>query len=150
MPEKRSATFYVEEDGSLYPKSKVQWMREGLKLFAGGQVVITYERPKRSLKQNAYYWGVVIEEVRQALLEAGHPLSSKAIHEHYKAKYLSAEGYTYTSRETGEVHEIVQTRSTTDLDSTEFSDYVERIRTDELVQQLGIYIPLPGEDKEFV
>jgi len=124
MPEKRKATFRVDEDGTLHPKGRVQWMREGLQLFAGGQVVITYERPKRSLKQNAYYWGVCIEEVRQALLEAGHPLSAKAIHEHYKSKYLSAEGYTYTNQETGEVHEIVQTRSNTDLDSTEFSDYV--------------------------
>jgi len=148
MPEKRKATFRVDEDGTLHPKGRVQWMREGLQLFAGGQVVITYERPKRSLKQNAYLWGVVYKTIRLALLDAGKAVSSDALHEHFKRLYLDPDVHEMVDMDTGEVTEY-KTWTTTNLDTTQFSDFIERVKQDEMVLRLGCYIPLPGEDKEF-
>jgi hypothetical protein len=144
MPEKRRATFYVEDDGTLYPRSKVQWMREGLQLFAGGQVVITYERPKRSLQANKYLWGVVYKTIRLAMLDAGKAVSSEALHQHFKRLYLDPDIHEMVDMETGEVTEY-KTWTTTNLSTTQFTDFIERVKQDEVVLQLGCYIPEPGE-----
>lgn len=151
MPHKRSTTIRIDDDGNVQPSGEglVRWLADQFELFADGKAVITVERPKRSLSQNSHYWGYVIRPIRQALLEAGHPVSAEALHEHFKALFLGAtRSYEYTDRETGEVHEVVQVRSSTDLDKTEFSDFVERIRGSELVRQLGVYIPMPGDPDE--
>lgn len=151
MPHKVRQTFYVDENGRIQPRSRAEWLSGQLKRFADGRVQITVERPKRSLKQNNYYWGVVIETVRKALLEAGQPLSAKALHEHFKHKYLGVKGSAeYVDEATGEMYEIVEPPSTTDLDTTEMHDYIEHIRNDELVLALGCYVPAPGEDPHLI
>jgi len=151
MPDKRKTTIHIDEDGNVQPDRTafVRWLGDALDLFAGGRAVITVERPKRTLAQNRYYWGYVIRPTRHALLEAGYTVSEEALHEHFKSLYLGVEAsYEYTDRDTGEVREITQTRSTTDLDQTEFDRYVERIRNSELVPQLGVYLPQPGDPDE--
>ena len=76
-------------------------------------------------------------------------MTDQALHEHFKERFLGVEAsYSYTNKDTGEVHEATQLRSTTDLDSTEFDRYVEAIRNSEMVRELGIYIPTPGDPDE--
>lgn len=148
MPKKQTATFRVEE-GKLRPRSKAKHFWEGLHLFEAGRVVVTFETETRSLAQNRFLWGYVYRPIRIAMLEAGQPVSSKAIHEHYKQKYLDPEVHQMTDPVTGEVTEYLE-YTTTDLSTTEFSDYIERIKQDELVIELGCLIPEPGDDVELV
>lgn len=153
MPQKQRTSVRIDEDGKIQPRSKAEWLMQWLSdrfdLFSGGDVVITVERPKRTLGQNDFYWGYIIRPIRKALTEAGHPISEKALHNHYKELFLGVEkSYTYTDRSTGEVKEVTEPRSTTDLSSTQFDRYCERIRESELVRQLGVYLPRPDDPEE--
>lgn len=151
MPKRRTTTVKVDEDGRIQPRSRAewllnQWLPDTLQLFSDGWAVIGIEKPKRSLAQNRKYWGYLIRPIRKALAEAGHPISEKALHEHFKDRFLGVErSYEYTNPRTGEVKEIVELRSTTELDSSAFEQYCERIRESELVRELGIYLPRPDD-----
>lgn len=144
MPKKQTKTFYVEEDGKLHPRGKAKWLWEQIQLFAGGQIVITLERPTRSLQANKYLWGVVYKTIRLAMLDAGKAVSSEALHQHFKRLYLDPDIHEMVDMETGEVTEY-KTWTTTNLSTTQFTDFIDRIKQDEAVLQLGCYIPSPGE-----
>jgi hypothetical protein len=150
MPEKRTHTIRLDDDGNVSQRDRfLRWLGDSLELFADGRAVITIERPKRTLGQNRYYWGYIIRPIRRALRDAGYRITDEALHEHFKEMFLGVEGsYEYVDKETGEVHEITQGRSTTDLDQTQFDRYVEAIRTSELVRQLEVYLPRPGDPDE--
>lgn len=146
MPHKRYTKVHVQEDGTLRNGQRLMdWLVDQFSLFADGPAVITIQRPKRSLDQNRYYFGVVLETIRQGLLDAGHTFAVEDLHEHFKGRYLGGKSITYRNPETGNVREKVVPRSTTELDTTAFHDYIERIKTDELVRQLDIRIPSPDE-----
>lgn len=145
MPKKVQKTFRVTDEGALRPRSKARWLREQIQLFGGGKVVITMERPTRSLAQNRFYWGYVIRPIRIAMLDAGIEASSEAIHQHYKRKYLDPDIHEMVDPTTGEVQSY-RTYTTTNLSETDFHDYVELIKMDEAIRTLGAYIPDPGED----
>lgn len=140
MPKALDETFYVTDDGKLADQRRAEWLRSQLQLYAGGQVRIRIGRPKRSTRANAYYWGVVIATVREALMEAGMPVSAEALHVHFKRRYLEPR----TTCVLGIDHVLDPT--TTDMDSTEFSYYIEAIKEDEDVRRLGVYIPEPDEN----
>ena len=154
MPTKETTTFRIDEAGKVQPRSRAEWLLKTwlprtLDLFSDGRVEIIVRRPTRSLGQNRYYWGYVIRPIRKALADAGYTLSDKALHEHFKEVFLGVESsYEYVDKKTGEVHEVTETRSTTELDSTQFDRYVERIRHSELVRQLGVYLPRPDDPDE--
>jgi hypothetical protein len=148
MPEKQTKRIHISEDEAPLASAEVrQWWKDMMSLFAGGPAVVSIEKPKRSLDQNSYYWGVVLPTVRDGLHDAGMtelhlvgpggeqidlPLSVHFLHRWFKNKYLTpeAEGKEPT---------------TTTLDTTQFSDYVEAIKTDDMVRRLDIYIPSPGQ-----
>ncbi len=96
------------------------------------QIIIDLKRKGRSLDENAYYWAV---PVRMLADEMG--LLDGQIHEMLKLMFLKV-GFTYK----GKRYEVA--RSTTQLSTREFEDYMERIRM-WAGQELGCYIPLPGE-----
>lgn len=108
-----------------------------LKLYAGREVRIQVSSPKRSNKANAFYWVGVIGEIQRAAAEAGHAVSANALHEYFKAKYLSPT----TEDVWGE--EVTIPPSTAKLDSTAFHEYIESIRMDETVLALGVYFDEP-------
>lgn len=147
MPEQRSTTIRLDEDGDLTPGSPnpYAWIRERLPLFADGEVKLSMGRPTRSLDQNAFYWSAVLGTVHQGLHDAGidelHligpggdtitiPVTVRMLHEFYKRKFL-------TPDEPGEEP------TTTTLDTTAMTEYIESIKNDPTVRELDIEIPSP-------
>lgn len=99
-------------------------LQEALLVWPDGPVEIAVEQPAvtRSARANAYYWGKVIE----AIAESTHN-DPDDVHESMKLLHLPKAVCLRTGN--GEVvAEFVIGGSTTLLTSTQFFDYVERIR----------------------
>lgn len=110
------------------------------------EIVIKPYRFKRTLAQNSYLWGVVYKTIEEE--DAGWFLNEETekamrgtgikptdlIHEYFKQTYLSV----------GKFGDTLITRSTTDLSTAEFTEYVEKIMR-VASTELGIYIPTPEE-----
>jgi len=144
MPHSQTTTATVKKDGTLQGETAsqtlVQWLSETLELFSGGRVEITVSRPTRTLRQNRRYWAM-LSDIAEAFRRAGvtelHmvspdtgeqislPMTKDLLHRWMKNKYL-------TPDEPGEEP------TTTTLDQTEMSDYMERILEDEEVRQLDV------------
>ncbi|MFA5080282.1 MAG: recombination protein NinB [Candidatus Paceibacterota bacterium] len=96
------------------------------------ELVIKKKTSQRSLEQNAWYWGIALKTI---LKEVGY--SPKEMHEILKAEFLTSfwefQGKAYT---------IV--RSTTDLNTTEFSEYMGNVQRFASME-MGVYIPSPNE-----
>lgn len=83
---------------------------------------IEIKKATRSLKQNAYIWGVVYPTIRKFMSDNHNKdYSDKAIHETAKEMFLPYRVEVMASREV----RIYQT--TKELTKTEFSDYIEEI-----------------------
>lgn len=78
---------------------------------------LTNRKPKRSIQQNSYLWGVYYPEIMQ---ETGET-DINYLHEHFKQKFLKKG----TKLVFG--HEVSIYGSTTELTVGEFSDYVANI-----------------------
>jgi len=144
MPQEQTTTYTVTEDGDLQGRTAGQdlitWLSNVLELFAGGRVEITVSRPTRSLRQNRAYWRL-LTEVAQGMHRAGvtelHmvspgtgevislPVNKDLLHKLFKNKYLVAE----------EGHDQP---STTRLDKTEMTRYMDKIMEDPEVRELDI------------
>ena len=101
-------------------------------------VRIELERLKatRSQNQNRYYWGVVIEPLRQYLgIETAELMHEVLKHEHLSVSVRLA----FDRRKRMKV-----ARSTSELTTAEFEDYLERIR-EWSRKKLNFRIPLPNE-----
>jgi len=97
---------------------------------------VTKVRPQRSNRQNNYYHGVVLPYAAIALEEAnGEPFDVTAAHEECRALFLKRKR---VNRITGEVTEGAP-RSTADLDTAEFSQYIEEIIR--MAAMVGVEIP---------
>jgi hypothetical protein len=99
-----------------------------LRALAGmldGRVKVTVKRAyrKRSTPQNAYYWGVVVEILCDALRELGNDTDKEQVHEILKMRCNPVE---LVSSETGEVALIGG--STKQMTTVEMSEYIERCR----------------------
>lgn len=136
MPRPIDIRCEVDENGHLPRKMRVL-LGGQLKLYAGREVRIQVSSPKRSSKANAFYWVGVIGEIQRRAAEAGHAVSAQALHEYFKAKYLQP-SIEYVWGE-----EVLVPASTAKLDSTAFHEYIESIRMDEAVIQLGVYFDEP-------
>jgi hypothetical protein len=80
-------------------------------------------RDQRSLDANAYYWSVVLPCFAAGLTEAwGESYDSDMAHEWCRKEWLTR---SVVNRKTGEVALIP--RSTTDLDTKEFGEYLDKI-----------------------
>lgn len=105
------------------------------------EVIITIKKKgRRSTPQNNYYHGIIVENIRHRLIELGHRITHEECHEEIKRKFLpeqlvDADG-TVIFEKAG---------STTDLNKSEFSDFVERIREWASIN-LGIDIPDPDKN----
>lgn len=97
-------------------------------------IEIKEPRPKRTNKQNAYYW-VCLGIIGQ---HCGY--SSDEMHELMKYKFLGVEEKVV--KQTGEM--LKSLKSTQNLDSTEFTVYIDKIRLWGL-QELDCYCPSPEE-----
>ena len=92
------------------------------------ELTLQKERHNRSLSQNSYYWGVVIE-----ILAEYFGYTPEEQHESLKWLFLKT-------------HEdsLVTVKSTAKLSTIEFADYVDKVMR-WAAMEYQIYIPDPGE-----
>jgi hypothetical protein len=104
------------------------------------RVSIKRVRNLRTTQQNAYYWGVVLpylaEAVRRVNGEGDADYNSEDAHEDCKQRFLTRNLISRDGEWLGS-----KRRSTTVLDTVEFYDYVEKIR--QLSADLGVPVPPP-------
>ncbi len=93
------------------------------------EIVVRKQKSQRSLDQNSYYWGVVIEILRDHF---GY--ESEEMHEALKFKFLR----------THEGEALESVKSTAKLNTAEFEDYLERVRR-WAITEYNCFIPLPNE-----
>ena len=103
-------------------------------------VVVTIEkkRVKRSLDANAYYRGVAVVLITEALIELGHDVTTREVHEFLKAKFNTKE---IVNKMTGQVE--MMPVSTASLNSSEFNEYLQKIII-WAAEFLGVVIPEPN------
>lgn len=122
-------------DGRLNPSpAQQQAIDTYLKTREGKAVSVKFCRPTstRSLEQNRYYWGVCLTIIAQ---ETGH--NTEELHTAIKDILLPRKFIKLGNRE------VEVTKTTTDLNTTEFEQYLERLRT-WASTELNISIPLPS------
>ncbi len=139
----KESVLHIEE-GKIANKVHMRRLFDGLE--DGIYLVTIKPRKRRSQKQNAYYHAVVCDMVREGLQEAGYGAVKDAedAHEILKSLFLKTR---IINEESGEVLvEMVQ--STTKLTTTEFEEYLEKIRQ-WAAEYLGVYIPEPGKQGAF-
>lgn len=93
------------------------------------QVLIEPKKKRRSDRQNAYYWGVVIE-----ILSDHTGYSPEEMHEALRNKFLG-----FYDKKTG----LRVVSSSAEQDTVEFEKYLTQIRA--WASENGIFIPLPNE-----
>ena len=129
----------VSETGILSLNNRKRLQTDLLK-FKGCTVEITIKKKnKRSTPQNSYYHGVVVAEVRHGLLEIGYQMTADETHEFLKQKFNSTQIIT----KDGLVIDVP--KSTTELNVSEFSEYIERIARF-AAEYLSVVIPMPNQD----
>jgi hypothetical protein len=117
------------DKGQPHLKNKSRYLVQLFKLEGKEiELIIRQKKSQRSLDQNSYYWGVVV-----AILGDHCGYDPEEMHEALKFKFL---------RKGKEGLETVT--STTDLNTKEFEDYLERIRR-WASMELNCFIPQPNE-----
>lgn len=110
----------------------------GFKKFEGHRIYVKYDKDRalRSPEQNKYYWGVVIELIKDAInKESNTDFTAEQIHEALKEKFLKV-------RVNAELSYI---DSSAELTTFDFMNYLEKIKRWASVY-LNLYIPEPNEE----
>lgn len=95
------------------------------------QVLIEKKQKRRSLRENAYYWGVVLP-----VLCDWSGYSPEEMHDALKEKFLG---------KCDERTKLWKMKSTAELTTVEFEDYVSEIRK-WASEEHGLFIALPNEE----
>ena len=94
-------------------------------------ILVTKFKKKRSLEQNSFYWGILID-----ILSKEFGYESEEIHLMLREKFLRI----YDDKHP----DFVIARSTTKLTTVEFVEYIEKIQR-WAAQEHQIYLPDPNE-----
>ena len=94
-------------------------------------ILVTKFKKKRSLEQNSFYWGILID-----ILSREFGYESEEIHLMLREKFLRI----YDDKHP----DFVIARSTTKLTTVEFVEYIEKIQR-WAAQEHQIYLPDPNE-----
>ena len=95
------------------------------------QLLLEKEKHIRSLRQNSFYWGVVVD-----ILAGYCGYTDKEMHEELKRKFNPKPSKIDYNETYG--------GSTTIMSTVEFEEYLEKIMA-WASKEYGIYIPVPGE-----
>lgn len=117
------------ENGKIQLADPDGW-RVQLQRNEGREIELRLSRRKkeRSMSQNKYYWGCVV-----ALLAEHCGYEPEEMHAALKMKFLRQY----------EDQALPSIRSTTDLDTAEFANYIEQVRR--LAAEMGVVIPDPSD-----
>jgi hypothetical protein len=100
------------------------------------ELTLKKEKSQRSLDQNSYYWGVVVEILRDYF--GYETYEAEEVHDGLKLLFLR-------------IHEdkgLKTMRSTKKLNTVEFEDYLEKIRR-WAIKEHNCFIPSPNEAEGF-
>lgn len=133
-------TGHIDEQGQITIHHRPvleEWARQN----PGRNILVKFERrgSKRSLPQNRYYHGIVVQSVMLGLREIGYSLSHDETHFFLKSKFNPVQ----IPSKDGEVIELPG--STTQLNKLEFSEYIEKI-SQWAAEYLGVVIPVANAD----
>lgn len=98
------------------------WYRHQIQKFKVGEVISIYmssKRPKRSVQQNRFYWGVYLPLIAKETGE--HDL--EALHVLFKGKFLTKELKEVMGQK------VRLTKSTAELSKSDFSEYIMNIES---------------------
>jgi len=118
-----SATITREPDGvaNKLTINNKRWYQHQINKFKPGEqinIVLNNRKPKRTIAQNNYYWGVYLPLIAY---ETGEPDLDR-LHELFKGKFLT-QGVVEVLGE-----KVRMKRSTTELGVGEFCDYIMNIQ----------------------
>ena len=103
------------------------------------RITVVKYRPRRTDRQNRYYWPCFVQMFRDFLADQGQPITREEAHEFFKRRFLTRE---IVNPQTGEVMET--TASTADLTTAEFNQYLDTIAA-WLHDSFGMIVPEPNE-----
>jgi len=107
------------------------------------RVEVVKYRPRRTDRQNRYYWPCFVQPLAEFLREQGECYTDQQAHELLKAKFLRQDvHHPLTGRCVGET-----VRSTTDLNTSEFNEYLDQCAF-WLADMFGIVVPEPDVYRE--
>lgn len=98
-------------------------------------------RSRRSDRQNRYYWPCFVHQLAAWMRDNGHDVTDDQAHEVLKHKFLRQ------ARKDVNGNELVYTLSTTQLDTTQFNEYLDNCAR-WLAEFCGIVVPEPDEYRE--
>lgn len=116
---------------------------EAIRRMDGKEVVISLGKhvKKRSSPQNAYYWAVVVKICHEIFVDAGNDVEPEDVHRFLKEFVGGSIFAMVVCTPDGKRRTII--RSSTDLDTREMEDFLERCRA--WAAENGREIPLPNE-----
>ena len=117
-------------------------MLEAVQLQPGKRFILTLkeQKKKRSLSQNAVYWGVVLPPIVAVFRKHGNNVDAEDVHAYLKDHVGKLRQNFITP--VGEV--LTGPGSTAKLTTMEFEVYLEKVRA-WAAETLGLAIPLPNE-----
>ena len=123
----------------VLPFNKIEWDNM-LSQMNGKEVVITIERfyNRRSLKQNAYYWGVIIPTVCRFYKDAyGENISRQDMHEFHMSKVGGIKAQV--KEILGEIIISEDGKTSSAMNTKEFANFIEEVY--KFWAEAGCYIP---------
>lgn len=148
----------IRHNGKVSNQNKVllydrATFKKELEQYAGQEITITIERRirKRSLKQNNYYWGVVIPLALHGMNDAGHEIDREGVHDFLRSNFAYD---MIVDKETGEIltgsdgKPLIQVFKTSKMTTMEFNIFVEKIQKWS-AEYLSVDIPSPNEQLTF-
>lgn len=139
---KREVKFIASYKDGLKVVDYISFVRTA-KSYHGNNFLLIIEPIKnpRTIKQNAYYWGGVL-----GVLSNDLGYTPEEIHRLLKTMFLSKKKAIVGIDKDGKKHteEIDSIKSTTELSTEEFGDYIDKIRY-WAIDFNNSYIPTPDE-----
>ena len=129
-------------NGKLDFTGSRQWVKERIKLLQDGEYTVEIKKYKkqRSIDQNRYYWGCIVQLVYDGLRDAGYDEIRNPEDAHDMIKEMFFKKIIF-SKQKGE---LAMVQSSTNFSTAEFEEKMQSIR--QWAQEfLNINIPLPNE-----
>lgn len=141
--------FTISSGRVLYPEPEK--FREAIRALPDGVYTNKIEKlySKRTNRQNAWYWGIVLPMVRDGLKDVGYDCDTvEEAHEICKEQFIIIEGRKrkrLINKQTGEIKYLKVFPSTRKLTTVQFKEYTERI-VRWAAEYLNIVIPDPDPE----
>lgn len=104
------------------------------------KVAVSEHKARRSGSQNAYHWSVIVPHWKALFKDAGELLDNEEVH-NYLVRHVGKLDRTVVGPD-GAVHQV--TPSTSDLDTKEFTEFLETCRR--VALSYGCDIPPPDPE----